>query len=400
MNKLKKFEPAERARKLKYAIRDVAILANKIEKETGEKVIRLNIGDPTYFDFDVPDHIKDALCEATREGRNAYTPSTGIPELKEAILKREKRDNGISASMDDVFVTNGLSEAIMAIYAGAFNEGEKILVPSPSYPPYISAANFLGIKPVEYATLEDENWQPDVDDIRRKIDDKVKAIVVINPNNPTGAVYDKRTLEEIASIAGEHDLFIISDEIYDRIVFEGTKAPSMGNIAPDVPKLILNGFSKVYLATGWRAGYIVRVDENDTLSDVWEAIMKFLLIRISGVAPVQYALIQALEGSHDFLKDYINKLKDRMEYSYKRIKEISGLSVVKPQGALYIFPRIHDKRYLDDFRFVTELLKNYKVLVVHGSGFGSMGAQHFRAVFLPDKKILKEAYDRIEKFLS
>ncbi len=396
---MKKFAPAERSRKLKYAIRDVAILADKIEKETGEKVVRLNIGDPTYFDFDVPDHIKEALCEATREGKNAYTPSTGILELKEAIMRREKRDNGISASLDDVFVTNGLSEAIMAIYAGAFNEGDKILVPSPSYPPYISAANFLGIKPVEYATIEEENWQPDIDDIRRKIDDKVKAIVVINPNNPTGAVYKNRMLEEIASIAGEHGLFIISDEIYDRIVFDTTKAPSMGNIASDVPKLVLNGFSKVYLATGWRAGYVVRIDENDALNDVWEAIMKFLLIRISGVAPVQYALIKALEGPHDFLKDYISKLRERMIYSYRRINEISGLSVVKPQGALYIFPKILDHRYLDDFKFVTELLRQYKVLVVHGSGFGSMGTQHFRAVFLPNKNILRDAYDRIEKFL-
>ena len=395
-----KFTASERAKKLKYAIRDVAILADKIERETGEKVLRLNIGDPTYYDFDVPNHLKEALCRATKEGKNAYTPSTGVPELKESIRKREKRENGVDVSTDDIFVTNGLSEAIMAIYSGAFNPGDKVLVPSPTYPPYLSAAMFLDIQPVEYSTIEEEGWQPDIDDIRRKIDKKTKAIVVINPNNPTGAVYSRKILEEVASIAGENDLFVISDEIYDRIVFEGDKAPSMANIAPDVPKLVLNGFSKVYLATGWRAGYIVRIDNDDELSEVWNGIMKFLLIRISGVAPVQYALIEALNGPHDFLKTYLEKLKARRDYAYKRIKEISGLSTVLPRGALYIFPKIEDDRYLDDFKFVTELLQNYKVLVVHGSGFGSLGKQHFRAVFLPPIEIQEEAYNRIEKLLS
>lgn len=390
---------SSRSSKLEYAIRDVALLAEKIEKEGGEKVLRLNIGDPTYYDFDVPEKIKEKLCEAIREGHNYYSPSLGVRELRESVALLEKKLRGVSLPLDDILITNGLSEAIMAIISASLDPGEKILVPSPTYPPYISATKFFDAVPVEYRTVEEEGWVPDLDDLRRKIDDKTKGLVVINPNNPTGAVYPKSILKEILDIAGEHNLFVISDEIYDRIVFDGSRAPSLAEFKSDVPRLILNGFSKVYLATGWRVGYIYRLDSESVLDEIWNGIVKYLLIRISGVTPAQFALAKTLLNL-DFLGDYLKELKTRLEYSYERIEEIDGLTAVKPRGALYIFPRIENRLIKDDKEFVLELLRREKVLVVHGSGFGIMGKGHFRAVFLPPIDVLKEAYDRIERFMK
>ncbi len=396
---MKKIKASSRVSELEYAIRDVALLADKIEKETGEKVIRLNIGDPTYYDFDVPDSIKKAMKEAVEEGYNYYSSSLGVMELRESIVKLEKELRGVSIQVDDVVVTNGLSEAIMAIIGASLNPGEKILVPSPTYPPYISATKFYNAIPVEYKTVEEEGWLPDIDDIRNRVDEKTKAIVVINPNNPTGAVYTSSLLKEIVDIAGEHGLFVISDEIYDRLVFEGSRAPSLAEVNSDVPTLILNGFSKVYLATGWRVGYIYRLDEEGLLDDIWNGIIKYLLIRISGVTPAQVALARTILSSKNYLKKYLSELRKRRDYAYKRIQEIDGLTAVKPKGALYIFPRIETKRYVDDKEFVIKLLEQEKVLVVNGSGFGREGQGHFRAVFLPPIKIQEEAYDRIERFL-
>ncbi|MGQ4890989.1 MAG: aminotransferase class I/II-fold pyridoxal phosphate-dependent enzyme [Candidatus Njordarchaeia archaeon] len=397
---MKKFKPSDKAKKLKYAIRDVALMASEIERKEKTKVIRLNIGDPTYYDFDVPEHIKQAFCEAVKNGKNFYSPSDGIRELKEAIIEDVEKTSGIKVNLPDVLITNGLSEAIMGIFSAAFSPGEKVLVPSPTYPPYISAAKFFDIEPIEYVTLEDEGWIPDIDDVRKKAEMGAKAIVIINPNNPTGAVYPERIVRELIDIAGEYDLFVISDEIYDKIVFEEPKPISAAKIAKDVPIIMLNGFSKAYLATGWRVGYMVKVDSEGALDEVWNAILKYLLIRISGVTPAQYAVVQALKGPQDFLDDYISELKKRRDYAFERISEISGLSVRKPKGALYIFPRIEDKRYQDDLKFVKDLLYKYKVLVVHGSGFGLMGRNHFRAVFLPPIEVQREAYDRIEKMLE
>ncbi len=395
-----KFSAADRAKKLEYAIRDVALLAEEIEKK-GEKVLKLNIGDPSYYDFDVPQHIKDALCEYVLKGKNYYSPSTGVKELKKAIIEREKKISGVDLGEEDVFVTNGLSEAIMAIFSSAFNPGERVLVPSPTYPPYISAAKFFEIDPVEYATIEEEGWIPDIDDLRKKVESGAKAIVIINPNNPTGAVYPNKVLKKIVDLAGEHNLFLIGDEIYDRIVFGKTKMTNLAKFSRDVPSIILNGFSKVYLATGWRIGYIYRVDEENALDEIWEAILKYLLIRISGVTPAQYAMVHAITGPHDFLNHYVKELEKRRDYAYKRIREISNLSVQLPKGALYIFPKINHPMYKDDdLRFVKDLLYNYKVLVVNGSGFGSMGKGHFRAVFLPPIDVQREAYDRLEKMLA
>ncbi len=394
-------KPPERVARITYAIRDVLEIAKEIEKKTKEKIIYLNIGDPLKYDFKVPKHMREAFIQAIEEGYNFYGPSAGLDELREAIVLREKRDNGILISTEDVFVTNGTAEAILAILAAAFCPGDELLVPSPAYPPYISSAEFYGIRPIEYRTIEEEGWIPDLDDIRRKITDKTKAILIINPNNPTGALCDKKLVKEIINIAGEYGLFVISDEIYDKIVFEGAKAPNAASLAGDVPVIVLYGLSKVYLATGWRIGYMYRWDPEDILHEIWRGIYKFLMVRISGFTPAQKAAVAAFLGSDDHIKDMVSKLRERRDFTYRRFNEIEGLSTQLPKGAFYIFPRINIPKYAnDDKRFVIDLVKEEKILVVHGSGFGKYGVGHFRMVFLPPVEILSEALDKIERFVK
>jgi len=395
------FKPAARTERITYAIREVAQEAKKLEDETGAKIIYLNIGDPTKYDFDVPSHVKEAMCQAVQEGYNFYASSWGLDELREAIVKREKRDNGISISPNDILVTSGTAEAILAILAASFSPRDEILVPSPVYPPYISAAEFYDVNPIEYKTIEEEGWIPDIDDIRKKITEKTKAIIIINPNNPTGAVYSPKLVKEIIDIAGEHDLFVISDEIYDKIVFEGDKAPNAASLANDVPTIVLYGLSKVYLATGWRVGYMYKWDPENRLSKIWQAMLKFLMVRISGFTPAQRAAIAALLGPQDHIKELISKLRERRDYVYRRFNEMDGIFATLPKGAFYIFPRIELEKYRNkDKEFVLGLLREEKVLVVHGSGFGFCGRDHFRLVFLPPLEILETALNRIEKFVK
>ncbi|MEM4713596.1 MAG: aminotransferase class I/II-fold pyridoxal phosphate-dependent enzyme, partial [Candidatus Bathyarchaeia archaeon] len=239
---------AERVRTIEYAIRDVIVYARALAK-AGRKVYYLNIGDPVAFDFDTPEHIKRALFEAVRSGANAYSASEGLLELREAISEKEKRVNGVDVSAEDVIVTSGISEGIQMVMAAIVEAGDEILLPGPTYPPYISYARFFGGKPVTYRTVEEDGWQPDIDDLRRKVSDKTRAIVVINPNNPCGALYGEKVLRQILDVAAEHGIPVISDEIYDQLVFE-KRFVSTASLAKDVPVIGLNGFSKAYLMTG------------------------------------------------------------------------------------------------------------------------------------------------------
>ncbi|MDK2869946.1 MAG: alanine-synthesizing transaminase [Pyrococcus sp.] len=389
---------SKRALSVEYAIRDVVLPARELEKK-GIKVIRLNIGDPVKFDFQPPEHMKEAYCKAIKEGHNYYGDSEGLPELRKAIVEREKRKNGVDITPDDVRVTAAVTEALQLIFGALLDPGDEILVPGPSYPPYTGLVKFYGGKPVEYRTIEEEDWQPDIDDIRKKITDRTKAIAVINPNNPTGALYDKKTLEEILNIAGEYEIPVISDEIYDLMTYEGEHI-SPGSLTKDVPVIVMNGLSKVYFATGWRLGYMYFVDPENKLSEVREAIDRLARIRLCPNTPAQFAAIAGLTGPMDYLKEYMKKLKERRDYIYKRLNEIPGISTTKPQGAFYIFPKIEEGPWKNDKEFVLDVLHNAHVLFVHGSGFGEYGAGHFRAVFLPPIEILEEAMDRFEKFMK
>ncbi|WP_457751511.1 aminotransferase class I/II-fold pyridoxal phosphate-dependent enzyme [Thermococcus sp.] len=389
---------SERAMGIEYAIRDVVLPARELEKK-GVKVIRLNIGDPGKYDFQPPAHMREAYCRAIEEGHNYYGPSEGLPELREAIVEREKRKNGVDITPEDVRVTAAVTEALQFIFGALLNPGDNILVPSPSYPPYVGLVKFYGGVPNEYTTLEENGWQPDIDDMRKRIGERTKAIAVINPNNPTGALYEKKTVKEILDLAGEYDLPVISDEIYDMMTYEG-KHVSPGSLTKDVPVIVMNGMSKVYFATGWRLGYFYYVDPEDKLAEVREAIDKMARIRICPNTPAQFAAIAGLRGPMDYLERYMAKLKERRDYIYKRITEMPGISAVKPQGAFYIFPRIEERsKWKNDKDFVLDALHEAHVLFVHGSGFGRAGNWHFRIVFLPPVEILEEAMNNFEAFM-
>ncbi|MCS7125172.1 MAG: aminotransferase class I/II-fold pyridoxal phosphate-dependent enzyme [Candidatus Bathyarchaeota archaeon] len=392
---------AKRARSIEYAIRDVIIYAKALAK-AGRKIYYLNIGDPVAFDFDTPEHVKQALFEAVRSGDNAYSASEGLPELRLAISEKEKRLNGVDVSADEIIVTSGISEGIQMVMAALVEAGDEVLLPGPTYPPYISYARFFGGFPVTYRTVEDNGWQPDIEDLRRKISDKTRAIVVINPNNPCGALYEEKTLKQILDVAAEHGVPVISDEIYDQLVFE-KRFVSVASIAKDVPVIGLNGFSKAYLMTGWRLGYIYFHSPRGELQELKECIEKEARIRICASTPVQKAGIAALKGPQDHIREMVSKLRARRDYVWKRLNEIEGISCTKPEAAFYVFPKIHGigSRWKTDFDFVLELLRETGVLFVHGSGFCPVyGAGHVRGVFLPPIETLEKALNLVERFME
>ena len=391
----------ERAKTIEYPIRDVTVHAGQVAK-TGKKILYLNIGDPVTFDFDTPAHIKQALVEAVKEGTNYYSPSEGLPELRQAIAEKERRVNGVNLSAEDVIISSGISEGIQMVTAALIDEGDEILLPGPAYPPYISYAKFFGGKPVTYETVEEEEWQPNIDDLRRKISEKTRALVIINPNNPCGALYGEKVVKQIIDLAGEHDLLVLSDEIYDQISYTETFV-STASLAKDVPVVGLNGFSKVHLMTGWRLGYVYFYDQHSRLKELEQCIEKQCRIRLCANTPVQKAGIAALNGSQEHVKDLVERLRRRRDYSWKRLNEIEGVSCAKPQGAFYIFPKIEGvgSKWKTDMEFALDLLRETGVLLVHGSGFDPVyGSGHVRGVFLPPIETLEQAFNEVELFMK
>ena len=396
-----KVKVTERSKAVEYAIRDVIVNAGLLTT-MGKKIFYLNIGDPVAFDFPTPPHIRQALIEAIQSGESYYAPSEGVPELRQAITEKEKRVNGVSITAENVLVTAGVSEGIRMVISSLIEKGDEILVPGPAYPPYISYSKAYYGTPITYETVEEENWQPNIDDLRSKISEKTRAIVVVNPNNPSGAVYGRKIVKQILDVAGEHDLLILSDEIYDQLKFTEDYA-STAHLAKDLPIIGLNGFSKAYLMTGLRLGYVYFYDHNNELQELKESIEKEQRIRICANTPVQMAGIAALRGPQGHLKDLVERLKLRRDYAWKRLNEIEGISCAKPEGAFYVFPKIHGvgSRWKTDMDFAVELLKETGVLLVHGSGFDPVyGAGHVRGVFLPPIKTLEEAFSEIERFMK
>ena len=392
---------SQRSQGISYAIRDVVLPARKLEQK-GIKVLHLNIGDPNKYDFDTPQHMKDALYNAAKEGYNGYAPSEGYLELRNAIVEREKKRNNVSYTPDDICVTTGVTESLQILLSTLLDPNDEILIPGPTYPQYMLISQINNAQPVPYRCLEDDGWQPDVDHIRTEISNRTKGIVLINPNNPTGALYSEKIIKEIIDIAGEYKIPIISDEIYDDMVFDD-KQHATASLAKDVPIITFNGFSKVYLVPGWRMGYVMFYHTGE-LDEIQDAFMRLARSRLCANSVCQRACIAALKGPQDHIDKVNQKLRQRRDFSYKRLNEIDGISTAKPQGAFYIFPKIEamkDKIWKDDKEFVLDLLNKEHVLVVHGSGFcPTYGKDHFRAVILPDIKTLEEAFSKLEAFMN
>ena len=380
---------------VEYAIRDIVSAAREIEEE-GKKVDYLNIGDPVQFGFQPPDNVKQALVDSVKNGNNFYTQSEGLPDLLSEIAKKENA-KGLSIDSNNVLVTNGVSEGLDMVISSIVEEGDEVLLPGPYYPPYASYVRLHGGKPIEFA-VNLENSQPDIDDIRSKITTKTIAICLISPNNPTGLIFDEKSLKQIVDIANEHNLYIICDEIYDKIVFD-QKFIGIGKVAGDSPVIILNGFSKVHLMSGWRIGYIV-FNNSPQLDLIRENLPKLARVRISTNLPVQYAALESLRGPQDYISEFVSELQKHRDYVIKRLNSMNNISCSNPQGAFYAFPKIENNQYNSDKDFVLELLKQKGVLTVHGSGFGTQyGSGHFRIVYLPKMEILESAMNKIEDFV-
>ncbi len=381
---------------VEYAIRDIALEARKLQKE-GKKITYLNIGDPLQYGFQPPDRVKDAFIKAIQEGQNFYASSEGLPELCDAIAKKEKM-KGLRVLEDDILVTNGVSEGLEMIMASIVEQGDEVLIPGPYYPPYASYVRLFGGKPIEFL-VDLHNSTPNLDDIRSKITPKTVAICLISPNNPTGVVFSEKSLKDLVDLANEHDLYIICDEIYDQIVFDD-KFTGIGKVSGDSPVILLNGFSKVHLMSGWRIGYIA-FNQSKKLELLRENVPKLSRVRIATNLPVQYAALESLNGPQDYVTNFVSELKKRRDYTIKRLNGMHGVSCSNPKGAFYAFPKIEINKYESDKEFVIQLLKTTGILTVHGSGFGTQyGTGHFRMVFLPEIPILEEALDKIEKFVA
>ena len=387
---------SERTHGVEYAIRDITTYARKYQAQ-GKEIIYLNIGDPVKFDFKTPDHIKNALIDAVRKDFNYYADSEGVPELREAIVDKESA-KGLDISSDDVLVTNGVSEGLDMVMASIVDPNSEVLMPGPYYPPYSSYVKFYGGRPVEFRLHSD--GKPDLEDLRSKITSRTRALTIISPNNPTGEVFDRKSLQQLIDIATEHELYVICDEIYDKIVFD-TEFTGIGRVAKDAPVILLNGFSKGYLMTGWRCGYICMNSASRKLDGLREDIPKLARVRIASNLPVQMAAVEALRGSQAHIPEMVRKLRSRRDLVVKRLNGM-GLHCKPPKGAFYVFPRIDlGTRWRDDKEFVISLLNSTGVLTVHGSGFGSsFGAGHFRIVYLPPEHILEAAMDKIEEFVG
>jgi alanine-synthesizing transaminase len=388
--------PAQRLENLRYAIRDLVSLADEVKRQ-GHKVLYLNVGDPNIFDFAPPAHVIEAAYRAMRDNKNGYAPSAGVPEALDAI-RAEAKKNGIT-TVQDVFITNGAGEAVDLCLTALLNPGENVLTPRPDYPLYPAVLCKVGAEPNPYYLNEADGWQPELDDIKKRINSRTKAIVLINPNNPTGALCTRKMLQDLAELARQYNLLIIADEIYDKLILDGGEHISIAGVAPDVPVVTIGGLSKNYLAPGWRMGWSIVSGDASAVKPYIEGIHKMLRARLSANHPEQYAIKPALEGPQDHLIKVRRKLTARRDLTVQTCNSISGMSCVPPRGAFYAFPRIEVPE--DDATWVKQLLLQKHILTVQGSGFGQKpGSKHFRIVFLPQEEMLRQAYSEIRDFMK
>lgn len=386
---------ASRLSNVRYAIRDLASVADEVTRQ-GHKVLPLNIGDPLSFDFQTPAHIIEAVHKAMRDGKNGYAPSEGVPEALEAI-RGEAARKGIT-TVRDVFVTSGVSETVDICLSALVNDGEDFLTPSPDYPLYSAVLCKLGNRLNAYDLNEEDGWQPELADIERKITPHTRGIVIINPNNPTGSLCTRQMLEQIAELARRHNLIVFSDEIYDKLILDGTSHISFASVAPDVPCVTFGGMSKNYLVPGWRIGWGIVSGEEASVKSYTGGVHRLLRARLCANHPEQYAIKAALEGPQNHLLEVQRKLRSRCDLTQKWCESTPRVSCVAPRGAFYAYPRIDIPE--SDEVFVKQLIRQKHVMVVHGSGFGQKpGTQHFRIVFLPDEKTLTKAYTGISDFI-
>jgi len=400
---MKNVEKSSKLDNVCYDIRGPVLKEAKRLEEDGFRIIKLNIGSPAAFGLNAPDEILHDMI-VNLQNAQAYGESRGLFAARKAVMQDFQSKGVMDVEIDDIFIGNGVSELIMISMQGLLELGDEVLVPMPDYPLWTAAITLAGGRAVHYLCDESAGWNPDLDDIRSKVTAKTKAIVVINPNNPTGAVYDRPVLEGIAQIAREKELIVYADEIYSRITYDGAKHIPMSTIAPDILTISFDGLSKAYRAAGFRAGWMVLSGSKKCAVDYVEGLDMLANMRLCPNMPSQMGIQTAL-GGYQSIKDLIlpgGRLHEQRDAAVNLVNEIPGLSVVMPKGALYCFPKVDVKRFniTDDEKFMLDLLRDQHLLLVHGTGFNWKEPDHFRIVFLPDKDTLTDAMHRLGGFLS
>jgi aspartate/methionine/tyrosine aminotransferase len=392
---------AQRVKNIEYAIRDIYAAALEVQKT--RKVHWLNIGDPGLFQdsFSTPKYICEALAKATMDGQNMYADSLGVYELRQVISESEKKKNHIDLHPNDILITQGVSEGIFFVNSALIEPGDEMLLPGPGYPTYNGYVKFFGGVDVEYKLDEEKGWIPDLADLEKKITPKTQGLLIGSPNNPTGGMISEQSMKDLINLAGQHNLVLLSDEIYDRIVFDDQKCTCPAALSKDVPIIGMNGFSKAHMSTGWRLGYLYFYDPLNKIQEIKKGIEKLARMRLCANTPAQYAAIESYKFPREHTERMVDNLQRRRNYCHKRMQKFSEMSAVLPKGTFYMFPKLHlDSRWKDDKEFVMDLLKETGVCFVYGSGFGNYGKNHFRMTFLPSNHELEEVFDKVEAYLN
>ncbi|MDR3145651.1 MAG: pyridoxal phosphate-dependent aminotransferase [Treponema sp.] len=400
---MRNFEKSTKLDDVCYDIRGPILKEAKRLEDEGFQVIKLNIGNPAPFGFNAPDEIIHDIIINMRNAQG-YIDAQGLFAARKAIMQDFQSKGVMDVEIDDIFIGNGVSELIVMVMQGLLNPEDEVLVPMPDYPLWTAAVNLSGGRAVHYICDESSGWNPDPDDIRAKVSGRTKALVLINPNNPTGAVYDRQILEDIGRIAAEHELIVYADEIYDRILYDGARHIPMAAINPEILTISFNGLSKAYRAAGFRAGWMAISGNKKCAAGYLEGLGMLSNMRLCSNVPAQFGIQTAL-GGYQSINDLVlpgGRLREQRDLAIDLINRIPGLSVVMPRGALYCFPKIDVKRFniTDDETFIMDLLREQHLLLVQGTGFNWKEPDHFRIVFLPDRETLAEAIRRLGLFLE
>ena len=372
-------------------------------EEDGMEILKLNIGNPYPFGFSAPQEVILDMLSNVRTSQG-YSDSKGIFSARKAIMQYAQLRGIPGVTINDIYTGNGVSELINLCMQALLDNGDEILIPAPDYPLWTATATLAGGNVVHYICDEQSDWYPDIEDMRKKINDRTKAIVIINPNNPTGALYPKEVLQQIVELAREHQLIIFSDEIYDRLVMDGKEHVSIASLAPDLFCVTFSGLSKSHMIAGFRIGWMILSGNKNIARDYIEGIKMLSNMRLCSNVPAQ-SIVQTALGGHQSVNDYIvpgGRIYEQREYVYNALTDIPGISAVKPQAAFYMFPKIDTKKFniVNDEKFALDLLREKKILIVQGSGFNWHQPDHFRVVYLPRIEVLKEAVGKIGEFLQ
>ena len=400
---MRTFEKSTKLDNVCYDIRGPVMDEANKTIDQGEKIIKLNIGNPAPFGFEAPEAIIDKMSEnlTLTEG---YSDSKGLFSAREAILSYCQKKNMPNVTINDIYTGNGVSELITLSMQGLLNNGDEVLVPSPDYPLWTASVTLAGGTAVHYICDEQSEWFPDIEDMKRKITDKTKAIVVINPNNPTGALYSKEVLQQIVELAREHELILFADEIYDRLVMDGEEHVALSSLAPDLLTVSFNGLSKSHLIAGYRCGWMCLCGDKSKAKGYIEGINLLSSMRLCSNVPAQSLIPTALANLEDAREMVApgGRIYEQREYIYNAIQDIPGLSAYKPKAAFYIFPKLDIKKFniTNDEQFSLDLLKEKKILITHGGGFHWETPDHFRIVYLPCIDDLKNSMDAMKDFLA